>query len=74
MWNIDIETRVRNLSAEANDRHARLLDTMTETDGSANSGRRLISRLAEGVKQAFIAPGRPPRPIASRLASMVSGK
>ncbi len=74
MWNIDIETRVRNLSAEANDRQTRLLDTMTETDGSANSGRRLISHLAERVKQMFMAPSRRSRPIASRQASMVSGR
>ncbi len=74
MWNIDIETRVRNLSAEANDRHTRLLDTMTETDGSANNGRRLISRLAERVKQMFIAPSQRSRPIASHQASMVSGR
>ena len=35
MWNIDIETRIRDLNTEAESRSARLLDTMTETDGSA---------------------------------------
>ena len=47
MWNIDIENRVRDLNTQAENRSARLLDTMTETDGSAKRGRIALARFAE---------------------------
>ncbi len=74
MWNIDIETRIRDLNAEADNRHARLLDTMTETDGSAKSGRFVITRIVERVKQAFGVPSRSSHPALSRPTFVVSSK
>jgi hypothetical protein len=74
MWNIDIENRIRDLNAQAGDRHVRLLDTMTETDGSAKLGRIVVRRILERIKQSFGSPGRFSRPVVSRSASAVSGK
>ena len=74
MWNLDIETRIRDLNRETGNRHARLLDTMTETDGSANSGRMALARIVERFKTAFGALVSPSKPVVSYPNSIVSSK
>jgi len=74
MWNVDIETRIRDLHVQANDRHARLVDTMTETDGSAKSGRVARARIVERLKQAFASSSRSSRPIVPYQRPAVSSK
>ena len=74
MWNIDIENRVRDMSAEAENPHARLLDTMTETDDSAKSGRIALRRFVERCRQALRGHTASTRAIQSRPASVASGK
>jgi hypothetical protein len=66
MWNIDIENRIRELNARGDDRHVRLLDTMTETDDSAKSGPRAVRRIIDRVKRAIAAPRHASRPVVSR--------
>lgn len=73
MWNIDIETRIRDLNAEAENHQVRLLDTMTETDGSANTGRIALARIVERFKRAFgnsvsRSAARAPRPASAASA------
>lgn len=74
MWNIDIETRVRDLNTQAENRSARLLDTMTETDGSANTGRIALARIVERFKRVFGHPIGGSAAHASRPASVASGR
>jgi hypothetical protein len=74
MWNIDIETRIRDLNAAAENRQARLLDTMTETDGSANTGRIALARIVERFKRAFGHPLGGSAAHAPRSASVASGR
>lgn len=74
MWNIDIETRIRDLNATAEDRQVRLLDTMTETDGSANTGRIALARIVERFKRVFGHPIGGSAAHASRPASLASGR
>jgi hypothetical protein len=76
MWNIDIETRIRDLNATAEDRQrqVRLLDTMTETDGSANTGRIALARIVERFKRVFGHPIGGSAAHASRPASVASGR
>lgn len=74
MWNIDIETRVRELNTQAENRSARLLDTMTETDGSAKLGRIALSRLAERCMGALGRKAGKFRSFPARPASIAPGK
>jgi hypothetical protein len=66
MWNIDIETRIRDLNAEAENRRARLLDTMTETDGSAKDRPLGDSTIVQRIKQALCALRHRSRAVFSR--------
>lgn len=74
MWNIDIETRIRDLNTEAENRSARLLDTMTETDGSAKRGRFALARLAERCMGVFGRKAGKYRLLPARPASIAPGK
>ncbi len=72
MWNIDIETRIRDLNAEAEDHRARLLDTMTETDGSAKGRPFGDSPIVQRIKQALGALRHRSRALLSRPVSTIS--
>jgi len=74
MWNLDIETRIRELDREADDRQARLLDTMTETDGSAKSGHIALARIVERIKNALGTLSSSSKSAGSYPGSIVSGK
>jgi len=74
MWNIDIETRIRDLNAEAENHNARLLDTMTETDGSAKSTRIALARIVERFTQALGQKAKSVRALSGRQAPIVSSR
>ena len=74
MWNIDIETRMRDLNAEAENHNTRLLDTMTETDGSAKSTRIALARIVERFTQALGQKAKSVRTLSSRQAPIVSSR
>ncbi len=52
MWQTenDLRYRIRDLDSRACENHAQLFDTITETDGSAESSRRLRNRLMSLVE------------------------
>lgn len=53
MWQTenDLRTRIQELSSGTGNRNVRLLDTITETDGSAGPGKLLANRLMDRVKR-----------------------
>ena len=72
MWQTenDLHYRIRELDSGAGDHYARLLDTLSETDGSAQSREPLVDRLIDRVKHAFARIGGGSQPTMSGLASV----
>lgn len=48
----DLRARIQELNSGAENPFGRLVDTITETDGSAESIRPLVNQLAHGVRRA----------------------
>ena len=55
MWQTenDLHARIRDLNCGAGDHYAQLIDTLTETDGSAKSGAQPVGQLKDRVKRAI---------------------
>lgn len=54
MWQTenDLHARIRDLNSGTGDHYARLLDTLTETDGSAAPRESLVDKLMHRIKRA----------------------
>ena len=76
MWQTenDLHTRIRDLNSGADHHYARLIDTLTETDGSAESRAPLVDRLKDRVKRAIASIGNGSQPTMSEPASVQSTK
>lgn len=76
MWQTenDLHTRIRDLNSGAGDHYARLIDTLTETDGSAASRAPLVARLKDSVNRAIAWIGNGSKPAMSGPASLESTK
>ncbi len=76
MWQTenDLHTRIRDLNSGAGDHYARLVDTLTETDGSAESREPLVDRLMDRVKRGITRIGNGSQPRMSEPASVESTK
>ena len=72
MWQTenDLHARIRDLNSGTGDHYARLLDTLTETDGSAESRESLVDKLMDRVKRAINRIGDGSRPAISAPASL----
>ncbi len=76
MWQTenDLRTRIQALDSGAGDHYARLFDTLTETDGSAESGDPLVDQLMGRVKRAVQWMSGGSQPTMSGPASMGRAK
>ena len=76
MWQTenDLHTRIRDLNSGAGDHYARLVDTLTETDGSAESREPLVDRLMDRVKRGITRIGNGSQATMSEPASVESTK
>lgn len=76
MWQTenDLHSRIRDLNSGAGDHYARLVDTLTETDGSADSREPLVDRLMVRVKRAIARIGNGSQPTMSEPACVESTK
>ena len=72
MWQTenDLRARIQNLDSRAGDRYARLFDTLTETDGSAEPRGPLLERLADRIRRALQGVGSGPQPTMLEPASV----
>lgn len=76
MWQTenDLRTRIQELSSGTDNRNARLLDTLTETDGSAGPRKLLVNRLMDRVKRVVQGLSGRSQPTMSQPASMGHAK
>jgi hypothetical protein len=74
MWQTenDLRTHIRDLNSGAGDHYARLIDTITETDGSAESREPLLGQLMNRIKRAVQRMGGDSQPTISGPASVES--